>query len=81
MATLTIRNFDEGLKHQLRLEAAQHGRSMEEEVRAILRKALEKGPSPRGLGSRIHQRFLAAGGVDLELPARTEPARAATFKK
>ncbi|APW40255.1 plasmid stabilization protein [Rhodoferax koreense] len=80
MATLTIRNFDETLKQRLRIEAAEHGRSMEEEVRSILRQALEKAAPARGLGSRIHQRFAAIGGVDLELPAHTEPARAAKLK-
>ena len=35
MASLTIRNLDETLKRRLRLRAAGHGRSMEEEVREI----------------------------------------------
>ncbi|CAJ92832.1 Plasmid stabilization protein [Cupriavidus necator] len=47
MATLTIRNIDHELKARLRIEAAQHGRSMEEEVREILRRALNKRPGPR----------------------------------
>lgn len=37
MAILTIRNIDDALKARLRLCAARHGRSMEEEVRQILR--------------------------------------------
>lgn len=36
MATLTIRDFDDDLKAALRVRAAQHGRSMESEVREIL---------------------------------------------
>ncbi len=77
MATLTIRNLEDDLKVRLRIEAAQHGRSMEEEVRSILRQALSKQSLPRGLGSRIHQRFVVTGGVELALPVRTDPPRAA----
>ena len=40
MATLTIRNVDEDLKATLRIRAAMHGHSMEEELRSILRQAL-----------------------------------------
>ena len=39
MASLTIRKLDDGLKKRLRLRAAQHGRSMEDEARTILREA------------------------------------------
>ena len=49
MATLTIRNLDERTKTQLRIQAARHGRSMEEEARTILRSAIEAHP-PAGLG-------------------------------
>lgn len=37
MASITIRNLDDYLKAQLRIVAARHGRSMEEEVRFIIR--------------------------------------------
>ncbi len=77
MATLTIRNLEDDLKARLRIEAAQHGHSMEEEVRTILRRALGQPPAARGLGTRIHQRFADLGGVDLDLPARTDTPRAA----
>jgi antitoxin FitA len=40
MATLTIRNLDDNVKAQLRIEAARHGRSMEEKVHVILQHAL-----------------------------------------
>jgi len=77
MATLTIRNLDDNLKTRLRVEAALHGNSMEEEARAILRRALTKPTGEGGLGSRIYRRFAAVGGVDLDLPAREEAPRAA----
>ena len=79
MASLTIRNLDEALKAKLRVEAALHGNSMEEEVRSILRKTLMHSPASKGLGSRIAQRFGAMGGVELELPAREELPRAPDF--
>lgn len=46
MASLIIRNLDETTKQALRLRAAQHGVSMEEEARRILKSALE--------GTRLH---------------------------
>jgi plasmid stability protein len=36
MPTITIRNLDEKVKQRLRVLAAEHGRSMEAEVREIL---------------------------------------------
>jgi plasmid stability protein len=75
MATLTIRNLDEDLKARLRVEAAAHGHSMEEEVRLILRRTLTLRKSETGLGSRIRRRFEVLGGVELELPSRGEIPR------
>ncbi|HVY15294.1 MAG TPA: plasmid stabilization protein [Rhodopila sp.] len=69
MASITIRNLDEGLKRRLRVRAAEHGRSMEEEVRDILRQAVGV-TAPRNLGQTIHARFATVGGVDLEVPTR-----------
>lgn len=43
MAALTIRKLDESIKRRLRVRAAEHGVSMEEEVRVILRDALQPG--------------------------------------
>ena len=77
MASLTIRGLDQETKTRLRVRAARHGRSMEAEARHILREALtthEDVPAT-GLGSRIHARFAALGGVELGLPPRTEPPR------
>lgn len=66
MASLTIRNLEDPLKVRLRIRAAHHGRSMEDEVRHILRAALteETQPAPH-LGEAIRQRFAHLGGVDL----------------
>lgn len=77
MATLTIRDFDDDLKAALRVRAAEHGRSMESEVREILRAVLERPPSGPGMGTRIRQRFAGIGGAELDVPSRTESPRAA----
>lgn len=81
MATLTIRNLDERTKAQLRIQAARHGRSMEEEVRTILRSAIEarQPVGGKGLGSRIHEHFAQLGGVELELPERSSLPTSAEF--
>ena len=79
MATLTIRGLDEETHARLRIRAAQHGRSMEAEVRTILAECLTPYAPDFGLGSRIHARFAGLGGVDLDLSARDEPPRAAVF--
>jgi plasmid stability protein len=71
MATLTIRQLDEKTKSRLRVQAAHHGRSMEEEARAILRSALTSArPQKRNLAESIRERLSAFGGVELELPKR-----------
>jgi plasmid stability protein len=79
MASITIRNLDDGLKSMLRVRAARHGRSMEDEVRNILRTALaEKPHEPVNLFEAIRRRMAPLGGVDLEIPRRgpvREPPR------
>ena len=45
MANLTIRKLDEAIKSELRQRAARNGRSMEDEVRSILREAAQQSPS------------------------------------
>jgi plasmid stability protein len=75
MATITIRNLDDFIKTRLRVRAANHDRSMEEEARIILRDALQDADEKRGLGSLIHKRFMSAGGVKLAPPVRNQPAR------
>jgi plasmid stability protein len=74
MASLTIRNLEEETKARLRRQAALHGRSMEEEVRNILRLAVSSGGSGADFAERIHQRFAAQGVDALRLPPR-RPAR------
>lgn len=75
MATITIRNLDESIKARLRMRAASHDRSMEEEARVILREALQRDDGERGLGTLIHKHFMAAGGAEFPLPERKQRAR------
>ncbi len=80
MAMLTIRNLDETTKGKLRLQAAQHGCSMEEEVRRILQRAVSVPSPQKGFGTRIHQRVVAlTGGFNLPLPPRSPPRIAPDF--
>ena len=75
MASILIRQVDERTKRRLRTSAARHGRSMEEEARAILKGALatEKAQE-RNLAESIRRRFAALGGVELPEVVR-EPIR------
>ncbi len=70
MASITVRNLDEGVKKRLRVRAADNGRSMEEEVRLILREAVEPETGEENLAAAIRARFAPLGGVELELPPR-----------
>lgn len=75
MASITIRNLDEGLKGRLRIRAAEHGRSMEEEARDILRTALsQEKRGATNLADAIRRRIEPLGGVDLE-PLPRDPVR------
>jgi len=75
MASITIRNLDEPLKARLRVQAAIHGRSMEEEARNILRSALSRSSArPANLAASIRARFAPLGGVELPRIPR-EPMR------
>lgn len=71
MASITVRNIEDALKQRLRVRAALAGRSMEDEVREILRASLADGAAPpRDLAATIRQRLEGIGGVELELPTR-----------
>jgi plasmid stability protein len=66
MAQLIVRNLEDAVKRKLQRRAARHGRSMEEEVRDILRNAVKDDSRPRkGLGTVMAERFK---GIELEEP-------------
>ena len=81
MATLMIRGLDEAVKARLRVQAAEHGRSMEAEARLLLAAALSGRRPLRGLGSYIHEQFAEIGGADLETPRSSETAGGADVNK
>ena len=75
MASITIRRLDDALKARLRVRAAHHGRSMEEEARHILKAGLaEEAARAPNLAESLRRRAVAVGGIELELPKR-EPVR------
>lgn len=62
MAQFVVRHLEDEIKARLQRRAARHGRSMEEEVREILRNALKNEGAPISLlGMRIAARFLRRG--------------------
>ena len=68
MAQVVVRNIEDDVKARLKQRADQHGWSMEEEVRQILRNAVaERVQPPVKLGSRIAARFAGVGLLG-ELP-------------
>jgi plasmid stability protein len=77
MAAVTVRNLDDQVKERLRIRAAVHGRSMESEIRAILAEAVSGPGDTDGLFATMLERFASIGGVELDLPERSTPVRAA----
>ena len=81
MAQLVVRYLEDSVKEKLRRRAARRQRSLEAEVRDILRAAVARSEADeRSLGSRIARRF-AGIGLTLDVPElRGHPARPARFK-
>jgi plasmid stability protein len=80
MATITIRNLDEKVKHELQVRAVHNGRSMEAEVRAMISEFLRKPseaaiPQEEDLGTAIRNLFAPVGGVELKIPPRRKSHR------
>ena len=82
VAQFIVRHLEESVKARLKRRAARHGRSMEDEVRHILRDAVkEQNYKSSKLGSRIATRF-AKVGLTTELPEfHGQPSRAVKFIK
>lgn len=82
MAQLVVRNIEETVKNRLKRRAARRGRSLEAEVRDILRHAVQGDEAAsEGLGTFIARQF-AGKGLDFEIPEwHGEQARPAKFRK
>ncbi len=78
MAALTVRGLDDETKARLRVRAAQNGRSMEAEVRAILQDSLAEQPTFGGLGTVLA--FMSGLRPRDDLPPRSETPRAEVFE-
>jgi plasmid stability protein len=74
MASLTIRNLEDRVKARLRVQAAMHGRSMEEEARHILRAAVGSEPAAPNLADLAATLF-GSHGVELEPHPATPPRK------
>jgi plasmid stability protein len=84
MAQLIVRNLDDEVKQRLAERARRHGRSMEQEVRDILREAVSDRPAEEpevDMGTRLTAFFAEhrLTGYDIE-ELKGEEARAATFE-
>jgi plasmid stability protein len=80
MAQLVVRNLEDAVKARLQRRAKRNGRSMEEEVRDILRNAAHEPEKPSGgLGTEIASLF-KGHGYDFEVTElRGYPVHPATF--
>jgi antitoxin FitA len=79
MASISVRDLDDDVRDLLRVRAARNGRSMEAEVREILTAAVREPAPDQDLFTTLRNRFGAVGGIDLVVPTRGTPARAAEF--
>ena len=80
MANITIRKLDEKTKKKMRVRAAQHGHSMEEEARQILRAGLTaNAQAPMNMFEAIRRHIEPLGGVDLKIPRRSRSIRTPRF--
>ncbi|PZP17285.1 MAG: plasmid stability protein [Brachybacterium faecium] len=65
MAAITIRNLSDETHRALKIRAAEHSRSTEAEVRAILDEAVSRGDLP-GLGTLLHDAAVSSRAVDAD---------------
>lgn len=78
MAALSIRNLDDRVHERLRVRAAEHGRSMEAEVRTILEDAVQDEDDDDLISAWMKLRD-EIGGVELDIPPRTAMPRPIEF--
>ena len=77
MAAVSVRDLDERVRERLRIRAAQHGHSMEAEIREILTNAVSPPADHPGLAQALLSRFGDLGGFELVVPPRVDSPRAA----
>ena len=79
MATITVRNLPDEVHRAIRIRAAQHGRSTEAEVRAILAQTVHS-PDRLRLGTELRRYAGQFGGVELEVRRDPRPIEPASFE-
>ena len=70
VSSFAIRNLDNDPKRFLREQTKESGRTLQEEVQDFLLREIKNKAYPGKIGTTIHRRYAATGGVDLELPKR-----------
>ena len=75
MGAMSIRNLDDEVIARLRVRAAHHGRSMEAEARAALTELVRQEQPERDFMGEWRRAFAELGGVELDIPPRTEMPR------
>lgn len=83
MATLTIRNVEDEVRQQLKINAARNGVSLEQELRTIVRHAARqprREPRYDNLYDAIRDLVEPDGGFELDIPQRGLPGRDPPFK-
>lgn len=78
MASLSVRKLDDKVYEQLRVRAAEHGVSMEEEARQIICQVVT---TPTKISSVFQKYFGQAHGIDLELPEPRKPHQPMDFNE
>ena len=80
MSDLLVRNIDPKLKRRLEARARRSGRSLSEEAKTLIRRALAETEAAGGLGSELVELFRSAGAVELEEPPVAAPRRPPDFE-
>jgi plasmid stability protein len=78
MAAITIRDLSNETKERLRVQAAEHGRSMEAEARALIDAGTAKPARAKNFGVAFLELGKEFGGIELELPSREDPFKRPT---
>lgn len=78
MPSLSVRKLDATVYERLRIRAATHGISMEEEVRQIISHAVA---APSQISAVFRKHFGYQNGIDLKVPNQRKPHDPLDFDK
>jgi antitoxin FitA len=80
MSDLLIRNIDPALKRRLQEQARRSGRSLSEEAKRLLGRAMARTERARGLGTELVNLFRSVGPIELEERRPEAPRRPPNFE-